>query len=81
MFVGIKMRSIRQWVVEVGRNVRGGGQDNEICAVLRLSAAWVVCPETSVRNYQSTIPRIIPEARRFLLRRRGSLRPRRKNNV
>ena len=78
-FVGIKIGRIRQWIVEVDRNVRG--QDNEFCALLGLSAAWVVCPETSVRYYHSTLPRIIPEAGRAHLRRGGSLRPRGKNNV
>jgi hypothetical protein len=73
------MRRIRQWFVGVGRNVRG--QDNEVCAVLGLSAAWTGRPETSARNYHSTLPRIIPDARRSDLGRCGSLRPRRKNNV
>ena len=38
----------------------------------------IVCPETSVQNYHST-PRIIPEERRYLLHRSGSLKSRIEN--
>jgi hypothetical protein len=68
-----------QWFVEVGGKFNG--QVNEICDVVGLSAAWVGCPETSVRNCHSTLLRKIPEARRFHLHRGGILRPLKRNNV
>ena len=51
------MRREWQWFVDVG-----GGQDNEMCAVLGFSVASTGCPETSVRNYPSALPRIIRQS-------------------